>query len=106
MPAAAKSRDRFTGDFGILSLHHFRRLPVMIYRKELPALRLLIGCTLCAYVAGEHLQFSKAPAQQVLGFATASSTGSIAAVTFNPSTFAKVEPPRPVVLPGDLQQQG
>jgi hypothetical protein len=78
----------------------------MIDRKEIPALRLLIGCTVAAYLAGEHIEFSKAPAKQMVSIATASSTSATAQVAFNPTTFAKVDPPPPVVPPGDRQQQG
>jgi hypothetical protein len=43
---------------------------------------------------------------QALSLATAPSTGSISAVTFNLTTFAKIDPPPPVVPPGDRQHQG
>jgi hypothetical protein len=81
----------------------------MIDRKELPVIRLVIGCAAAAYVAGEHLRFPEAPAKQTLtvGLATASSTSNVAmAVPFSTTTFAKVDPPPPVVPPGDRQQQG
>jgi hypothetical protein len=78
----------------------------MIDRKEFSAIQIAVCCAVAAYGAGEHLQYSKPPAQQMLTLATASSTTSAVVVTFNPMTFAKVEPPPPVVPPGDRQQQG
>ena len=80
----------------------------MTKSKELTAARAVIGCALSAYVAGEHLQYSKAPVQQMLSvsIATTSSAGSFSVVSYNPMTFAKVEPPPPVVPPGDRQEQG
>jgi hypothetical protein len=78
----------------------------MVDRKEFPAFRFVIGCALGAYIAGEHLEFFKAPAQQTLRLATAPSTGSISAVTLNLSTFAKIDAPPPLVPPGDRQDQG
>jgi len=59
-----------------------------------------------AYIAGQHLEFSKAPAQQLLSLAPAIGTGSILAVTLDLSTFAKIDPPPPLVPPGDRQLQG
>jgi hypothetical protein len=79
----------------------------MIDRKEIPAIGFALGCAWGVYVAGEHLQFSKAPAQKMLTImATSSSTTSASIVAFNTTTFAKVDPPPPVVPPGDRQQQG
>jgi hypothetical protein len=80
----------------------------MVDRKELPMVRVVVGAALAAYVAGEHLNYTKAPAKQMLSLATTTSTSStsVASITFNPSTFAKVEPPPPVVPPGDRQGQG
>jgi hypothetical protein len=78
----------------------------MVDRKELPAVRAVIFCTLAAYVAGEHLEFAKAPAKQMLVLATATSTSATSAVVFNPMTFATVEPAPPVVPPRDKQTQG
>jgi hypothetical protein len=78
----------------------------MIDRKEIPAVRIFVACTLAAYVAGEHLEFSKAPAKQMLVLSTTSSTSATSVATFNPTTFAHVDPPPPVVPPGDRQQQG
>ncbi len=76
----------------------------MIDRKEFPAIGIAIGCAVGAYMAGQHLEFPKAPAKQVLALATSSSTSTAVAVTFNATTFAKVDPPPPVP-PGDRQQQ-
>jgi len=78
----------------------------MVDRKELPALRVFVGITLAAYVAGEHFGFSKAPAKQFLSIGTSSSTSSASVMSFNTTTFAKVDPPPPVVPPGDRQQLG
>jgi len=41
----------------------------------------------------------------VLNIAAATSTSTIATVSFSPLTFAKVEPPPPVIPAGDKQQQ-
>jgi hypothetical protein len=78
----------------------------MIDHKEFPAIKIVIVCAVAAYVAGQHLEFAKAPAKQMLALTTATSTSATSAVVFNPTTFAKVEPPPPVVPPGDRQQQG
>jgi len=78
----------------------------MVDRKEVPAIRFVIGVTLAAYVAGEHLEFSKAPATQTLALGTTSSTSATTTAMLNPMTFAKIEPPPPVVPPGDKKQQG
>jgi hypothetical protein len=78
----------------------------MIDYKEFPAIKFVIGCAVAASVAGQHLEFSKAPASQVVTLTVSSSTTSTAAVIFNAMTFAKVDPPPPVVPPGDRQQQG
>jgi hypothetical protein len=78
----------------------------MIDRKEFPAIRIVICCAVASYGAGEHLEYLKAPAKQMLTVATIASTSSAAVATFNPMTFAKVDPRPPVVPPGDRQQQG
>jgi hypothetical protein len=80
----------------------------MVDRKELPAVRLVVGATLAAYVAGEHLEFSKAPAKQAITMmlGTTSNTSVASVVTFNPTTFAQIEPPPPIVPAGDRKQQG
>ena len=77
----------------------------MLDRKEFPAIRIVIGCAAAAYVAGQHLDFPKAPAKQVLAIATSASTSAAVVTTFNTTTFAKVDPPPPLVPPGDRQQQ-
>jgi hypothetical protein len=77
----------------------------MIDRKEIPAIRLVLCCAIAAYGAGEHFETPKAPAP-ILKLAITASTSSAAIVTFNPTTFAKVDPPPPVVPAGDKQQQG
>jgi hypothetical protein len=79
----------------------------MTDRNELTAIRIVVGCALSAYVAGEHLQFATAPAKQAIQVVIASSTSTTsgAAVGFSPMTFAKVEPPPPAVPPGDKQEQ-
>src|SRR5712671_2913505 len=46
----------------------------MTNRKEMPAVRILVGCTLAAYLAGEHVQFQKGPAQQFLSVGSISTT--------------------------------
>jgi hypothetical protein len=78
----------------------------MIDHKEFPAIKIAIGFAVAAYVSGQHLEFSKAPAPQMLKIATTASTSSAAMVSFNTTTFAKVDPPPPLVPPGDRQQQG
>lgn len=78
----------------------------MTDRKELPAVRIIVGCALSAYVAGEHLEYSKAPAKQYLSVGSITTTSSATSFGFNPVTFAAVEPPPPVIPPRDRQQQG
>jgi hypothetical protein len=56
--------------------------------------------------AGRPLDFPEAPAKQVLAIATSASTSAAVVATFNATTFAKVDPPPPLVPPGDRQQQG
>jgi hypothetical protein len=77
----------------------------MLDRKEFPAIRIVMGCAAAAYVAGQHLDFSAAPAKLVLAIATSASTSAAVVAAFNTTTFAKIDPP-PLVPPGDRQQQG
>jgi hypothetical protein len=85
------------------SRHHLRKEIRMIDRK---VTRVIVTCSLAAYAAGQHLQYAHAPVQQVLSLATASSTTAQAGFIINPTTFAKVDPPPPVVPPRDRQEQG
>jgi hypothetical protein len=78
----------------------------MIDHKEFPAIKIVIGCAVVFDVAGQHLEFAPAPAKQTLALAISSSTTSTTAVMFNTTTFAKVDPPPPLVPPGDRQWQG
>lgn len=78
----------------------------MLDHKEFPAIKMVIGCAVTFYVAGQHLEFANAPAKQVLALAASTSTSTSVAVTFNTMSFAKVDPPPPLVPPGDRQQQG
>jgi hypothetical protein len=90
------------------SMHHFpgHNLVIrMIDRKEIPAIRLVLCCAIAAYGAGEHFETPKAPAP-MLKLTITASTSSTAIVAFNPTTFAKADPPPPVVPPSDRQQQG
>jgi len=78
----------------------------MFNPKEFPAVQIVTACAIAASAAGQKFDASPVvPAKQVLSIAISSSTTS-AAITFNPMTFAKIDPPPPVVPPGDRQQQG
>jgi hypothetical protein len=69
---------------------------------------IVVSTCWAAFVSGEHLEFAKAPAQQMLTgvVGTTSLTSSAQPLIFNTTTFAQVDPPPPVVPPGDRQQQG
>ncbi|KRR09554.1 hypothetical protein CQ12_13785 [Bradyrhizobium jicamae] len=75
----------------------------MFKSKEFTTAKVVVGCALSAYVAGEHLQYSKAPAKHSVSLTIASSTSAVA--TYNMVTFAQLEPPPPVVPPEDRQEQ-
>jgi ABC-type cobalamin transport system permease subunit len=69
----------------------------MLYRKPIT---IVIGAALAAYNAGEQFRFyDPSPAPILL---TASSTGSVSiigsALIFDTTSFAKIDPPPPVVL--------
>ena len=59
---------------------------------------ILVGAAFVAYQAGEHLRYLEPSTGQIVGIATVASTASadIGSV-MNPMTFARVDPPPPVV---------
>jgi hypothetical protein len=77
----------------------------MVDRKDaLTVLRIVAAVTLAAYIAGEHLEFSKAPAKQFLSVKIgSSSSGPIMSSPLNPMTFAEVEALTPQRPPGIRQ---
>lgn len=79
----------------------------MFNRREIIAVGVAAGCVVTTLQAGERLQFAGAPAKALTSITTASSSGPMSVVVvYHPMTFAKVDPPLPVVPPGDRQEQG
>jgi hypothetical protein len=75
----------------------------MYYRKPVV---ILAGAAFVAYQAGEHLRYLEPSPGQVIGLATATSTASVSVgLVFSPATFAKVEPPPPIVPPNQKFEQ-
>jgi hypothetical protein len=66
-----------------------------------------VGAAAFALTTGEQLKSMPGPSPKLVpNIAAATCTGTIATVSFSPLTFAKVEPPPPVIPAGDKQQQG
>jgi hypothetical protein len=80
----------------------------MLYRKPNSTLfSAAVGAAIFAYGAGEQLKAMPGPSPNLLlNIATAGSTSTVSAVSLNLTTLAKIEPPPPVIPPGDKQQQG
>jgi 4-diphosphocytidyl-2C-methyl-D-erythritol kinase len=80
----------------------------MLYRKSTsPLFCAVVGAAIFAYGTGEQLKAMPGPSPNLLlNIATASSTSTVSAVSFNSTTFATIEPPPPFIPPGDEQQQG
>lgn len=78
----------------------------MLLRKPSPMIGIVVGATFAAYHAGEHLHYMTPSPSQIIGLATASSTASTSVgLVFSPVTFAKVEPPPPIVPPNRKFEQ-
>jgi hypothetical protein len=80
------------------------------YKTDFRLFPAVVAATVVAYTAGEQLRYSDpSPApSRILNFAAgAGSTGTISAVMLlNPTSFARIDPPPPIVPPGDRHQQG
>jgi hypothetical protein len=75
----------------------------MHYRKPVV---ILVGAAFVAYQAGEHLRYLEPSTGQIVGIATVASTASTnIGLAMSPTTFAKVEPPPPIVPPNQKFEQ-
>jgi hypothetical protein len=80
----------------------------MLCRKPgSPLFGAAVGAAIFAYGTGEQLKAMPGPAPGLLlNIATAGGTSTVSIVSFNLTTLAKIDPPPPVIPPGDKQQQG
>jgi hypothetical protein len=78
----------------------------MIYRPS-PVTTIIVGALVTAYHAGEHLRYVEpSPPGQLISAAMGGGTVSIGtALIVSPTTFAKVEPPPPIVPPTQKFEQ-
>ena len=72
-------------------------------KMEFRVFPVLVGAVVIGYGAGEQLRFSHPSPSQVLSIPTTASTSSASVVHFSTTTFAKIDPPPPILPPGDRQ---
>jgi len=80
----------------------------MLYRKPPPVVTILVGAAFAAYHAGQHFRYLEPTPGQIIGLATAASTSVSTSIGLmvSPTTFAKVDPPPPIVPPNRKFEQG
>jgi hypothetical protein len=79
----------------------------MLFKKPSPVIGIVVGASFAAYHAGQNLHYMTPSPGQLIGIATAASTASVSAIVLtSPMTFAKIEPPPPVVPPNQKFEQG
>jgi hypothetical protein len=78
----------------------------MLFENNRRIISVVAGSAFGLYTHAQSFDISPAPApKSLLSIAAASSTSSVSAITLNLTTFAKLDPPPPIVPAKDKQQQ-
>lgn len=81
---------------------------MITYRSNGFIFKAVVGAAAFAFATGEHFKSMPGPSPNLLlgAIATTSTSSTVSFVTYSPMTFAKVEPPPPIIPAGDRQEQG